>query len=84
MMDFDSSSDWDYQDLRSKHDSVNSSAGACTSQWSLECSTVEEWNLLADSLRNSRDTNEKALLSVLSGRFLDSIPDMIEAKVGTL
>ena len=68
------SSDWDQQDS-------HASTVTDTSQWSLQCSTEEEWNSLADSLRGSKDANERALLSVLSARFLDSIPELIEAKV---
>ena len=68
------SSDWDQQDS-------HASTLTDTSQWSLQCSTEEEWNSLADSLRGSKDTNDRALLSVLSDKFLDSIPELIEAKV---
>lgn len=76
-------SDWDSQDSQfaqevSKAATLSSNA---ESKWTLECSSEEEWASLADSLRNSRDANDKSLLSVLVERFLDTIPGMIEAKV---
>ena len=78
-------SDWDSQDSQVTHEDTSTTTGSSSlaggTKWSLECSTVEEWNVLADSLKNSRDANEKGLLSILVNQFLDRIAEMIEAKV---
>lgn len=77
-----SRSDWESQDSQITHE-LNSTGTSLVGEtkWCLQCSSVEEWNSLADSLRGSRNPNDKALLAALDEQFLDTIPQMIESKV---
>lgn len=50
-------------------------------QWTVVCSTEEEWQELAESFKKSKHKDEKMLYETLSVDFVPEIGKMIEAKV---
>ena len=52
-----------------------------TGEWSLVCSTLEEWQDFIKQLKKSNHKQDKKLKKVLAKDFLGLIPDIIEEKV---
>lgn len=50
------------------------------SRWSVVCTTLTDWQLLADSFENSKSQCEKALYKIITKDFLPVLKDMYEQK----
>ena len=53
-------------------------------RWFLVCSTLEEWEALADSFSKSRTKVEKELYKTLAEDFLPEIPGLLEERVSPI
>lgn len=51
------------------------------SVWSLVCHTLEEWNSLSDSFKESQCAKERKLYKILTENFISEISNLLIQKV---
>ena len=74
---------YDFSDsVDSEEDESNTATVPQYGEWSLVCSTEEEWQALVKTLKKNKHKQDKKLRKIIANDFIPLIADIIVEKVG--